>query len=115
MAKISRRELRKMIGKTLAESREDHKAGISAKIDRLQAHINRLEAEIEKIEDEAREAEAATGSHYDYLDVTTDPKRDLHGKRSDQYRYEDQMEFLQSQLDAFEEAGDGPVSLPRRD
>lgn len=103
------------VGESLTESREDHKAGISAKIDRLQAHINRLEAEIEEIEDEAREAEAATGSHYDYLDVTTDPKRNLHGKRSDQYRYEDQMEFLQSQLDAFEEAGDGPVKLPRRD
>jgi hypothetical protein len=36
-------------------------------------------------------------------------------KRAEIYPVEDKLDFLQTQLDAFEEAGDGPVSLPRRD
>lgn len=112
------------MGESLTEARANadkmilrakHQAGISAKIDRLQAHIDRLQAEIEEIEKAAREAQRATGSVRDYQDVVTSPAYGLDDKRGEKWRYEDQMEFLQSQLDAFEEAGSGTVELPRRD
>ena len=112
MAKISRRELRKIIGKTLTESRADHVAGIRSKIDRLRAELSRLESEMDDINKQARDAEALTGSPYDAMDIQS---RYGDAKRGEIYPVEDKLDFLQSQLDAFEEAGDGPVSLPRRD
>ena len=99
-------------GESLTESRADHVAGIRSNIDRLRAELSRLESEMDDINKQARDAEALTGSPYDAMDIQS---RYGDAKRGEIYPVEDKLDFLQSQLDAFEEAGDGPVSLPRRD
>jgi len=113
--KITRKELRSIINESvssISESRSDHVAGIRAKMGRLEAEMRRLQAEMDDINKQARDAEAFTGDPYGAMEIQS---RYGDAKRAEIYPVEDKLDFLQTQLDAFEEAGDGPVSLPRRD
>ena len=112
--KITRKELRSIINESISnisESRADHVAGIRAKMARLQSEMRRLQSEMDDINKQARDAEAFTGEPYDAMEIQS---RYGDAKRGEIYPVEDKLDFLQTQLDAFEEAGDGPVSLPRR-
>lgn len=95
------------MGESLTEARADHVAGIRSKIDRLRAELSRLESQMAVIDQEAQDADP-----YDAMEIQS---KYGDAKRAEIYPVEDKIDFLQSQLDAFDEAGDGPVSLPRRD
>ena len=105
--RITRRQLRRII---LKETREMHVQGIKSKIARLEAELENQRAALAQIDIDADEAAQMTGDDYDAMEIQSrygDPIR------SNIWGVEDKRDFLQSQADAFDAAGAGPVDLPR--
>ena len=105
--KITRSQLRKLI---LKETREMHVQGIKSKIKKLEAELARQRAALAQVDVEAEQAAMMTGDDFDAIEIQSrygDPIR------SQIFGIEDKRDFLQSQADAFDDAGDGPVDLPR--
>jgi rubrerythrin len=105
--KITRKQLRKLI---LKETRKMHVQGIKSKIAKLEAELAKQRAALQKVDTEADQAAMMTGDDFDAYEIQSrygDPIR------SQIFGIEDKRDFLQSQADAFDEAGDGPVDLPR--
>ena len=106
--RITRRQLRRII---LKETREMHVQGIRNKIARLEAELERQQTALARVDVDADEASRMTGDPYDAMEVQS-----MHGDpiRTNIWGVEDKRDFLQSQLDAFDEAGDDlSVDLPR--
>ena len=108
--RLTRRQLRRMI---LRETREMHVLGIKNKIARLEAELERQRAALARVGADADEAQMMTGDPYDAMEIETRYGDPIRGQI---YNIEDKRDFLQSQADAFDDAGDDlSVDLPRRD
>ena len=77
----------------------------------MEAELARQHAAIARVDAYADETQIMTGDPYDAMEIQS---RDGDPIRSQIYGIEDKRDFLQSQADAFDEAGDDlRVDLPR--